>query len=118
MHKWWRARLSAFVNHQESEDEWRKLSLKIAAYQAVPWASESFHEMNRLPSKQLSAATLKTLGDGKIFVVMRQKNYWREILDGVNCKVIYTNNPLSSYLTAGNMDINDFELLKSTLLLK
>jgi hypothetical protein len=118
MHQWWRARLSAFVNDQESEDEWRKLSLNIAAYQAVPWASESFHEMNRLPSKQLSAATLKTLGDGKIFVVMRQKKYWREILDGVNCKVIYTNNPLSSYLTAGNMDINDFELLKSTLSFK
>ena len=115
MHKWWRDRLKSFVKNINSEDEWRQLSWKIASVQAVPWASENFHEMNGLPSKKLIADTVKAISKGKIFVIMRQRTYWEDVLKGQDCKIIYTKRPISSYLTNGNLDPVDFKKLKSIL---
>jgi len=115
MHKWWRDRLKSFVKNIDSEDEWRQLSWKIASVQAVPWATEKFHEMNRLPSKKLIAETVKAISKGKIFVIMRQRRYWEEVLKGQNCKIIYTKSSISSYLTNANLDSVDFKKLKSLL---
>ena len=115
MHKWWRDRLKSFVKNIDSEDEWRQLSWKIASVQAVPWASENFHEMNGLPSKKLIADTVKAISKGKIFVIMRQRTYWEDVLKGQDCKIIYTKSLISSYLTNGNLDSADFKKLKSLL---
>ena len=58
---WWRKRLNAFVKDINSEYEWRNLSWKVASIQAVPWASEEFHEMNGLPSKKIIEDLVKNL---------------------------------------------------------
>ena len=116
MHGWWRKRLKSFIRDIDSKEEWRQLSLKIASVQAVPWASEQFHEMNGLPSKEIIANLVKELSNDKYFVVMRQRSYWSEILMGRSKeKIMLTKNPRCSYLSEGNMDSADFKKLKSLL---
>lgn len=116
MHGWWRKRLKSFVRDIDSEEEWRQLSLKIASVQAVPWASEQFHEMNGLPSKAMIANLVKELSNDKYFIVMRQRSYWSEILmNRSKEQIMFTKNPRCSYLSEGNMDSADFKKLKSLL---
>ena len=116
MHGWWRKRLNSFVRDIDSEEEWRLLSLKIASVQAVPWASEQFHEINGLPSKEIIANLVKELSDEKYFVIMRQRSYWSEILmNRSKEQIMLTKNPRCSYLSEGNMGSVDFKKLYSLL---
>lgn len=105
MHGWWRPRLRAFID-DDSETSWMELSNKLASVQAVPWASTSFHDANRLPSKKLLAHTVRRLAymdPAKIFVVVRQRRYWDSVLSESNARVIYTKSPMCSYITEGNI---------------
>ena len=116
MHGWWRKRLKSFVRNIDSEEEWRQLSLKVASVQAVPWASEQFHEINGLPSKEIIANLVKELSDEKYFVIMRQRSYWSEILmNRSKEQIMLTKNPRCSYLSEGNMGSVDFKKLYSLL---
>lgn len=105
MHGWWRPRLRSLVRDHGDEQEWQRFSHKVASFQAIGWASQNFHECNSLPSKQLLADTLRKLASERpdlLFVVMRQRSYWQQILNSVGAEVITTKNPRCSYLSLGN----------------
>jgi len=120
MQGWWRPRLRQFVLNESYEFEWQSISHKFASFQAVSWASEQFHEVNSLPSKQLMRETLHYIANEypqKIFVVMRQRKYWNSVLETCNAKhVIYTRSSRCSFVSKGNIDNEaNWQLLRNTI---
>lgn len=120
MRQWWRPRVRHFINDDTNEEEWQALSTKVASFQAVAWASQQFHEANRLPSKRLMYAVMRELITSfpdKIFIVMRQRPYWVSLLNECNAKnVIHTKNSRCSYISEGNVDsLSNWEMLRSHL---
>jgi hypothetical protein len=119
MHSWWRPRLRHFIGNAEVEEEWRLLSHKVASFQAIAWASENFHECNSLPSKHLLALTLARLAQSRsdvLFVVMRQRAYWLNVLKGTGAKVVLAKNPRCSFISRGNLQSpNDWRLIVDAL---
>jgi hypothetical protein len=105
MRDWWRPRLRSFVSDYTSESEWQELSTKFSSFQAVAWASNKFHECNSLPSKKLMrdllSEVIKSRTDLTV-VVMRQRTYWNSVLKDSNARILYTKNPICSYLTENN----------------
>jgi len=119
MRGWWRPRLRHFIKDENDEEEWSSLSHKVASFQAIAWASKNFHECNDLPSKQYMAKTLEDVIDKNsdvIFVVVRQRSYWSEILTRKKAYVVFTKNPRCSYISKGNMrNQTDWDRLQSVL---
>jgi hypothetical protein len=119
MRGWWRPRIRQFVKDEGNEEEWRSLSQKIASFQAIPWASRNFHECNRLPSKKYILEILEQViekNKNAIFVVVRQRAYWLELLEKKGARKVFTKTPRCSYISKGNIETEaDWNLLKSVL---
>jgi hypothetical protein len=110
MQSWWRLRLRNFVSNAADEEEWRLLSHKVASFQAIAWASENFHDCNSLPSKHLLGLTLARLAQSRsdiIFLVMRQRAYWLNILKNTGAKVVLGKNPRCSFISKSNLQEPD-----------
>jgi hypothetical protein len=108
MRGWWRPRLRQFVKDENDEEEWRSLSHKVASFQAIGWASRNFHECNDLPSKKYMLEILEQVieqNKNAIFVVIRQRAYWLELLQKKKVKeIVLTRNPRCSYISKGNIE--------------
>lgn len=115
MHGWWRPRLQSVMCANATEEQWRQLSYNVASFQAVPWASRNFHECKLLPSKRLLTETLRRLAVERpeiLFVVMRQRAYWDDVLRNLNVQIINTKNPRCSYISPGNFNhMSDWRLI-------
>jgi len=112
--KWYRPRFKTLVDNPESENEWMRLSNKLAMIQAIPWASRKAKAI-RLPSNSLMTDTVKELSrinQDSIFVVMRNKKFWMPALQDLDqSRVIINPNPRNSFITRGNFK-NDWEKIK------
>ena len=114
---WYRPRFKTLINDINNEDEWKLLSNKLAMIQVIPWASESYIDL-QLPSRLLMSETVKLLSkknDSAIFVVMRRRKDWEQSLENVDpARIIFNPNPRCSYITKGNFKV-DWQRIKNKL---
>ena len=114
---WYRPRFKTLINDINNEDEWKLLSNKLAMIQVIPWASESYIDL-QLPSRFLISKTVNLLSeknDSALFVVMRRHKYWEQSLENVDpTRIIFNPNPRCSYITKGNFKV-DWQRIKDKL---
>jgi hypothetical protein len=114
---WWRPRLKSFISDEQDEEEWKCLSNKIASYQAIAWASKNFYDCKNLPSKSVMAKILNSLARERpelVFIVMRQRSYWLNVLEGTEANIVFGKNPRCSYVTESNIiKIDDWNRIKA-----
>ena len=117
--KWWRPRIRRLLSNSDDNNLWHAMSLKMASFQTVAWASPRFHHCKRLPSKELQKSWLRSLAAERkdtLFVVMRNRAYWDSVLEKTPARRIYTRNPRCSYLTKNNFNTDyDWNVLSECL---
>ena len=113
---WYRPRFKTLIN-QQSEEDWQRLSNKMAMIQVIPWASESYIDL-KLPSRLLMSETVKLISEknqGAIFIVMRRRKDWEKSLENIDpARVIFNPNPRCSFITRGNFK-DDWQRIKDKL---
>jgi hypothetical protein len=111
---WYRKRFKTLLDEENSRS-WQWLSNNLAMIQIVPWASKKWRNV-KLPSRHLMAETVQRLievNPNVLIVVMRQKNYWLNVI-GSYPKIIINKRPICSYITQGNFG-DDWHSIRNQL---